>query len=273
MIHIVFEPSGAEVLEKSFELDETMKGEIFVIKDDYAVGPLKDLDKPEGWQARRDWWKMLLELSANTDLLDMVDDKMTLHKIKEQLKAGEEAWIWAAQNQHDVCGYYWLMGQLNDFQGQVQILYLNNLPFFNEKGQIFYPTNLYEILPKEFLKAKKLARPITLSEFEIDPDEWSKLCDENAVVRILEGGKKIAGRKASFYDADILANIGNNWSKATKVISQTLNKMKVKTGDIFLNWRIHEMANEGKLQLQGDLTKGWKEMEIKLATEETVEAE
>ena len=53
------------------------------------------------------------------------------------------------------------------------------------KGQFFYPNNLFEIQPKEFLKAKKLARPISLSEFETDPDEWKKLCsgkcnDQNA---------------------------------------------------------------------------------------------
>jgi len=47
------------------------------------------------------------------------------------------------------------------------VLYFNNLPFINEKGQIFYPTVLHEILPKEFLKAKKLNRKVTLSEFEV----------------------------------------------------------------------------------------------------------
>jgi hypothetical protein len=33
-------------------------------------------------------------------------------------------------------------------------------------------------LPKEAVKAKKLARQITFSEFEVDPDEWKKLSDE-----------------------------------------------------------------------------------------------
>ena len=75
-----------------------------------------------------------------------------------------------AQNAHDVCGYYWLMSQLKDYQGQVYVLYLNNLPFINDKGGIFYPAALHEIQPKEFLKAKKLPRLINLSEFEIDPD-------------------------------------------------------------------------------------------------------
>ena len=53
------------------------------------------------------------------------------------------------------------LSQLAEFQGRIFILYLNNLPFINEKGAIFYPTTLFSIPPKEFIKAKKLARPVT----------------------------------------------------------------------------------------------------------------
>ncbi|MFX9061550.1 DUF1835 domain-containing protein, partial [Acinetobacter baumannii] len=88
-----------------------------------------------------------------------------------------EVWVWMGQNAHDVCGYYWVISQFKDFAGRIHVLYLNNLPFFNEKGNIFYPTHLHEIQPKEFIKAKKLARPISLSEFEVDPDEWKKICN------------------------------------------------------------------------------------------------
>jgi hypothetical protein len=49
-----------------------------------------------------------------------------------------------------------------------------------------------------FKKPKKLARPYSLSEFEVDPDEWKRLCDENSMVRILEGGKKIIGKGEEF---------------------------------------------------------------------------
>jgi hypothetical protein len=89
----------------------------------------------------------------------------------------EQVWIWMGQNVHDVCGYYWLMSQLKDYQGRIHVLYLNNLPFINEKGNIFYPTSLYEIQPKEFLKAKNWRGPLRLSEFEVDPDEWKKHCE------------------------------------------------------------------------------------------------
>jgi hypothetical protein len=196
----------------------------------------------------------------------MVDDRLAVHNLKRELEENvkEEVWIWMGQNQHDVCGYYWLISQLQSFQGRVVILYLNNLPFINEKGNIFYPTSLHEIQPKEFLKAKKLNRKVTPSEFEVDPDEWKKLCSENDMVRMLEGGKKIAGKKEDFYDADILKGLTNEWQKGNKAMSGILGKMKIKTGDVFLLWRMKKMAEEDKLESHGDTTKGWKDFEVRL---------
>ena len=264
MFHIVFEQSNVEALQKAIELDEKMQGDIFEIKDDFAVGPLGDIYGAEGYEERRDWWKSLLEFSPYTDSLNLVDDKLMVHNLLKRLdeEPDEQVWIWMGQNVHDVCGYYWLMSQLKDYQGRIDVLYLNNLPFINEKGNIFYPTSLFEIQPKEFLKAKKLARPITLSEFEVDPDEWKKQCTENATVRFLEGGKKIVGKEADFYDQDILNNVTGTPQKLMKLLGNTLSKMKVRTGDVFLAWRIRELTAQERLAVQGDWSKGWKELTV-----------
>ena len=267
MIHIVFNASEVDLMKEVIQLDETLAGEVLQIKDDFAVGPLAGIDTEEGWQARLDWWRIVSEGSpyAN-DLVGSFDDRETVKQIKTKLDENpeEELWIWMAQNQHDVTGYFWLMPQFKQYQGRVMVLYLNNLPFINEKGQIFYPSWLHEIQPKEFIKAKKLARPITLSEFEIDPDEWRKIVEENAVVRMLEGGKKIAGKEDSFYDNEIVKNLTGDWQKATRVLSNTLNRMKIKTGDIFLMWRMKHLISIGKIEVTGDVSKGWKDFDVKL---------
>ncbi|MGB3007432.1 MAG: DUF1835 domain-containing protein [Chitinophagaceae bacterium] len=268
MIHIVFNESEVELMQQVAELDETMNGTVFQVKDDFAVGPLSGIETEEGWNARVEWWKGLLQGSpAGEKIAGSFDDRLTVFDIKTKLDENpeEELWIWMGQNQHDVCGYYWLMPQFRDYQGRVMVLYLNNLPFINEKGQIFYPSWLNEIQPKEFIKAKKLARPITLSEFEIDPDEWRKISEENAMVRILEGGKKIAAKEESFYDNEILKNLTGEWQKATRVLSNTLHRMKIKTGDVFIMWRMKYLINEGKIEVTGDATKGWKDFDVKLA--------
>jgi hypothetical protein len=279
MIHIVFQQADIDVLKKAFELDETMAGDIVEIKDDYAVGPIQNIYETEGYQQRREWWKGLLDYSPyNSDgLMEMVDDRMAVHQLKRSLDEDEklEVWIWMGQNQHDVCGYYWLISQLKEYSGRIYVLYLNNLPFINDKGSIFYPTTLHQILPKEFLKAKKLCRKVTSSEFEIDPDEWKKICNENAMVRILEGGKKIAGKDADFYDKELMQVLTADFQKLGKLLQQLFSKLKVKTGDVFLVWRLRQMINEGKLEVQGDWNKGWKEIEIRKKSEqsETVNAE
>lgn len=269
MIHVVFQEADVDVMKKAMELDETLQGEVLEIKDDYAVGPLEALDEPEGWQRRLNRWKELLlasPYSSNMSSYDMIDDRLVVHNLKKMLDENpkEEVWIWMGQNQHDVCGYYWLISQLKEYQGRVVVLYLNNLPFINEKGNIFYPTALHQIQPKEFLKAKKLNRKVTLSEFEVDPDEWKRLSSENATIRILEGGKKIVSKEDSFYDKDVLAGLTNEWQKGHRAMQNILGKMKIKTGDVTLLGRMRVLAEEGKIEITGDPSKGWKDFEVRL---------
>jgi hypothetical protein len=266
MIHIVFNTADIAALEAAIELDETLSGKIIEIKDDYAVGPLLDIYETEGYQNRRDWWKNVLTHSPYEDQLDIVDDKLTVHQLQNALNhdENESIWIWMGQNAHDVCGYYWLMSQFKDYHSRIHVLYLNNLPFLNEKGQLFYPTHLSQILPKEFLKAKKLARPITLSEFELDPDEWKKICNENEGVRFLDGGKKLISMGIGYYDKEILSLLTKNAQKLQSALGNILSKMKVKTGDAFIVFRLKALEEEGKLVIAGDWNKGWKDLVIQM---------
>ena len=267
MIHIVFQYNDIEVLKKAFGLDPSFQGEVIEIQDDFAVGPLTDIYTPEGWETRKQWWREVLaggDYNGKVDDGSVQDDRAKVETLKQRLTQDEKeiAWIWAAQNKHDVCGYYWLMSQLKEFQGRVFILYLNNLPFINEKGQIFYPENLSGIPPREFLKARKLARPVTLSEFEIDPDEWNKLCQEGRGVRILEGGKKLTQHDYTYFDEELRKFITGDWIKVSKLIGQFLNKAKQTTGDAYMLWRIKQLVGAGELEAQGEL-KGMKDFEVR----------
>ncbi|HQD09584.1 MAG TPA: DUF1835 domain-containing protein, partial [Flavihumibacter sp.] len=242
MIHIVFNTADVAVLQQAIALEPSMEGPVLEIKDEYAVGPLADMYTGEGRAAREKWWRSIL---AGGDYERKVDDKevddfKTIAALVGELRRNPEeiVWIWAAQNKHDVSGYYWLLHFLKEFQGRIYILYLNNLPFLNEKGQLFYPSWLHTIPPREFLKARKLARPITPSEFEVDPDEWQKLASENKGVRILEGGKKLVQFDYDYYDAELSKFITGDWQKASKIIHQFLSKGKQTTGDAYLLWRL-----------------------------------
>ena len=266
MIHLVFNTADIAAIEAAIELDETLAGKVIEIKDDYAVGPLLEIYETEGYQARRDWWQNVLAFSPYSEQLDIVDDKLTVNQLVNALNHDENEvlWIWMGQNAHDVSGYYWLMSQFKDYQGRIQVLYLNNLPFLNEKGQLFYPTYLSQIQPKEFLKAKKLARPITLSEFELDPDEWKKLCMENEGIRFLEGGKKLVSMNIGCYDKEILSLLTKNAQKLPSALSNIMAKLKVKLGDAFIVYRLKALEEAGKIICVGDWVKGWKDMVVQM---------
>jgi hypothetical protein len=269
MIHIVFQESDVAVLQNAFALDDSFSGQVIQIKDDFAVGPLFGIDTSEGWANRENWWRALIEQSPySNELVGSFDDRITVKDILAKLSENEdeEAWIWMGGNAHDVCGYFWLVGQLKAFTGRIKILYLNNLPFINEKGNLFYPTALHEIQPKEFLKARKLCRNVTLSEFEIDPDEWKKMMEENATVRILEGGKKITGKDEDFYDEDVLNGLTKEWQRGNRAMHNLLAKMKIKTGNVFLLWRMYKLAESQIVEINGDPAKGWKDFEVRLKT-------
>ncbi|MEY4150624.1 MAG: hypothetical protein RL555_1228 [Bacteroidota bacterium] len=272
MLHVLFNEPDMALLKEVQDLDPGLEGPIVLVRDDYAVGPIHSLDLTEGQQQRLSWWKSCYDKTsyASIPTTPVVDDAQVIASIQQWLEADPtaECWIWMAQNQHDVSGYYWLIAKLKNWQGRIHILYLNNLPFINEKGQLFYPTWLEEIPPREFLKAKKLARPVTASEFEIDPDEWTRLMLENAGVRILEGGKKLLGKELSYFDTDIKRLLTKEWQRALRVVSNAQAKMKVKTGDVFLQWRIFQLVEEGLIESNGKWEKGWKELDIRLNSED-----
>jgi hypothetical protein len=282
LLHIVFGQSSVPVLQEAVAMDEKMSGDILCFEDDLSVGPLFILDTKEGRAGRRQFWQQLAGIEPQLTMEGMTappdteetDDAARFKTLKARLKEDPEleVWIWAGQNARDVCGYYWLVSQLYDFAGRIHIIYLNNLPFLNEKGAVFYPTHLHQILPKEFLKAKKLARPVSLAEYELDGDEWHRLMNESAGVRLLEGGKKLKGEPTLFYDKELLAQSGNEFVKAWRVVQQVTGKLKYPVMDQFLGWRLKELIREGKLESRGDL-KTIRDFEVKLPGENTENTE
>jgi hypothetical protein len=266
MKHIVFNEADIQILQQCIDLDESMSGDILLLRDDYAIGPLQNIYSEEGIEARKAWWKNVLIGGDYESVMEknLVDDQAVVDEIISYLESEAEAsiWIWMAQNKHDVSGYYWLMSQLKNYQGRVYVVFLNNLPFINEKGQIFYPEWISQILPKELLKAKRLARLITPSEFEVDPDEWIRITNDDNTVRILEGGKKLSLHPEKFYDSDLKKYIADDWQKASKIIHQFLQKSKHTTGDAFLLWRLKELLQSDLYDVQG-VVKNMKDFEVK----------
>lgn len=252
MFHIVFDSKGAELLNAAMDLDEALDGEVVLIQDDYSVGPIQDLFSDEGRAERKKWWHEIRQ--EVSEPVAEESDSGTLIKIQQRMGEEEfdQIWIWMAPNVHDVSGYFWLIAQLKEFSGRIFLLSLNNLPFINEKGNVFYPVSLAEIPAREFVKAKKLARPVSPAEFETDPDEWWRLAAENKNLRLLEGGKKIVQQSDDYYDKQILHFIQPAFQKIQRTVHQILLKTTEKLNETFLIWRLKQLVASGLAEQQGE---------------------
>ena len=144
------------------------------------------------------------------------------------------------------------------------MLNIAGLPFLDEEGKVYYPKNISEILPKELVKARRLARAVTPAELEVDGEEWDNLVEENAAMRLLEGGKKLYTKEASHFDEQLVSFCSHQFTKAHRIVNQAMKKLTIPTGDLYLGWRLRMLIEQEVLICEGDTNKALKDFSIKL---------
>lgn len=252
IIHLIVGDATAKPLIEAVAQDEHLKGEVIVFKDILHVGPLKT----EGMsfsEGRSAFWTGTF---PDKEKEAVVDDLERLMEVSSRLSNDEnlKIWFWMAPTPADVTAYFWLIHFLKKHQGRFSVVNINGLPFLDENGKLFYPESIGHIPVKEMMKARKLARVTTPSEWETDADEWPRLLEENAGIRIFHGGKKLTGQDIDHYDILLQTFVTSQNQKATKIAGLAMSKHKVPTGDAFLLWRLRVMAEEGKLEMnKGDV--------------------
>lgn len=251
-VHIVVGDLAAVSLKTAFDTLPDVTDEIFVVKDLFNIGPLRSEEMP--FSALRK--KFLQEMTGLEN--SEVDDLERLMNLSTQLTNDtvQQVCFWMSGIPADVCTYFWLLHFLKKHMGKLLVININGLPFVDEEGKLFYPTSIAELPLRQVIKAQKLARAITPSEWETDGDEWKRLIHESEVgVRINAGGKRIEGKPIDFYDKDLLALATGNNQKISKLVGTAMQKHRIFTGDLFLNWRIKQMTLAQLLTITKDSVK------------------
>ena len=61
-----------------------------------------------------------------------------------------------------------------------------------------------------------------------------------------------------------MAHVPKETMKGHRALPQILSKMKVKTGDVFVLWRLHQLAEAGAIEINGQTNKNWKDFDIRV---------
>ncbi len=284
--HIIVGQAAAAKLQEAVQLEEQLQGEILVLTDYYHLGPLYHTDNAISFeQLRKDYWQSLGKTFAEDTISDaeLVNNciaKYTqshTHEAMESEGAEKENTVegkiifWMAPNANDVCAYYWLASLCKAHTGLLHVIAIDSLPFFNEKGVLFYPKSFKEILPSELVKCKHLIRAISPADFELDIDEWIRISEENGIVRSHDVGKKISTRNETHFDGAIYLSVTSNFLKASKVLQSCMNKGGAQANEWFMANRLSTLVAQGNFAVQGDTSKALKDFEIKSNKQEAVE--
>lgn len=263
--HFVVGDLAAKPLMEALGMQEDVT--IIILKDILNVGPVAK-EEGESFSAMRSaFWQKIV---PNDKQEIVVDDMERLLSVSKALYEDEtvRACFWMAPLPADVCAYYWLLPYLSKHAGRFMVINIAGLPFLNESGKLFFPKSIADLSAKEIVKATKLARPVTPSETEVDLYEWKQLQAANAAIRISAGGKKIQNKSEDHYDNNLLVHCNAHFQKANKVINLAIGKdAAIPTGDLYLAWRLKELAAAGRLMLQGEPGKSLKEFEVRLPEE------
>ncbi len=261
--HLVTGDVAAAPLREAIQAEASMEGEVVVMKDVLSVGPLQKEEGQKFSELRSAFWQ---EVVINEKNPVQVDDMERLLEVSLALSKNEEdkIWLWIAPWPADVCMYHWVLKYLGKYPNRLYVVNIAGLPFLDEQGKVFFPKSIGEILPKELIKARRLARLVTPGELEVDTDEWRKVVAANAGMRTLEGGKRLMSRPEDHFDSQLISFTSHQFQKASKIVSQALAKYSIPTGDLYLGWRLRKMVDAGRLELQGDVTKALKDFDVKM---------
>lgn len=271
--HVVVGDMAAQPLLEAIGSEPSMEGEVLVLRDILHLGPIKKAQGQSFSQLRTEFWKDVVndekqETEVN-DLERLLEVTTKLHNNPEDI-----VWLWMAPWPADVCAYYWMLNYMGKHLDRFNILNLAGLPFLDEEGKVYYPKNISEILPKELIKARRLARQVTPAELEVDGEEWLNMTAENAGMRLLEGGKKLYTRDESYFDEKLASFCSHQFQKAHRIVNQAISKLNIPTGDLYLGWRVRKLVEKGTLLVEGDVNKTLRDFSVKLpggvSNEETV---
>lgn len=255
-IHLIASEKALGNFDQAITLDKQLHGEVLVLKDKLNIGTLQGKNQ-SFTDLRNFFWEQICKDERTPPI---IDDLEQLMQISTSLSNDTEKtlWLWLSPHPAEICAYYWVLHYLKKHQGRILIVNLGGLPFLDDEGKLFYPTEMSEISPKELVKAKKLARCITASEWEIDGDEWKRIVGENNDIRILEGGKKISSKNADYYDSFLLELCSKQPQKASKIARSIINKKHIPIPEVFLIYRLKKMASNSQII--------WKKGEVELSS-------
>lgn len=247
-IHIVFGRTGRRTLIDSNVIDLN-KSQIISFDDILNIGPVCDINASEDIQKRIDWLQRVFGDNPNPPV---EQDLKNIETIVENADNINELFIWTGYCVSEIISTARLIYHLLKFDKPIFIANFNT-PVRSVQGNIIYPKALNQTATFQVKDIFEQFELIDKSRLQNWRNLWEKVKSENGWLWIRDKKGQIVVEKIDYFDSFLLANCNENFQKAARVIGETLADIDSNVGDSYLNWRLKQLALNGKIETQGKL--------------------
>ncbi|WP_107951532.1 DUF1835 domain-containing protein [Lysinibacillus parviboronicapiens] len=277
-MHIVFGESPAGSLKAAFRnTDYTNTEDIIMLPTNFSIGPLKDLHKVSGIEARFEWFQE--RYNSEDDGLQLYKSSMfdIVEKIKN-IPPHQHIVIWTCQNAHEQTGLRLVLAMLENKLNPVFVLdtytafhEIYTLPHLAEDN---YPRSSGEVSSEDLLSFYEQydLRPLQQAKRQILCAEGLRmLADDDYLIRSWEHHELWQNTNEDCDDAFIIAcakrlekEEGNKkFRKSARLIGEVMGHMEQYRGDEWIEYRLRCLIKQGVFMHKGDL-KAMRYYEVRL---------
>lgn len=262
-VHLVGGDSfGGSMRQALRGLGWTDSHKLVTLRENYAIGPLRQLDSPEGRKARSDWFlqNILGYFTASDEGEEIYTELMDkLEQIPEQA----EVVIWTSGNACEQTGLRLAVHLLGNRPSGIVVCdacaiceELYNTPDasikYRSSGEI----------PADKLREALLrihdGRKLTAADITRLDQEWQNISEQSRVLRIWQDNA-VLEVPADYYDSYLLEKLDylkppsgdDGFLKSARLVGEALGYCEQYIGDAYFEHRLRELIYSGVLEIKG----------------------
>ena len=262
-VHIVIGDSFAGSMKQALkELGWAGTHKVITLSDNYSMGPLGDLDSPEGRKARSDWFRDHI----TEDWLPYTEFEEAYHKLLNKLERIPEAAqviVWARNNACEQAG---MRHALHLMRGKSHTFVVGDACSICEalyQGSHASISYMYsgEIPPnklKEALLRIDESSELNAADLARMAREWQAISEQTDTLRIWREGA-VLGVPADYYDLYLLERLDvleppeedNGFLRAARLIGEAFAHCDPYMDASYFEYRLRELIYAGVLEVKG----------------------
>lgn len=262
-VHIVCGDSFAGGMKQALRgLGWAETHKLIVLRENYATGPLGQLDFPEGRAARSSWFRENIT-EYMTVSYDYEEEHTKLLNTLEQIPKQAEVVIWTSSNASEQTGLRLAVHLLGSRDNPIIICDACSIceELFNRPEASITYRHSGEI-PSDKLKEALLriqdSSILTPDDIARLKREWQEISEQSHALRIWQD-HAVLEVPADYFDAYLLEKLdslnppagSDGFLKSARLIGEALGYCEQFVGDAYFEYRVRELIYSGILEIKG----------------------